>query len=332
MSAVTRYLGDAASRFGDGWNRFWYTPSHPLPVAILRIGAGTIAFWVILTFSFDLLRYFGPKGIIQLSMIERLFPSGVATRFSYLDYVRDSATLQVVHYLGLAILAANVLGLWSRATSILSLVVFLSYFHRGAILAGIGEPVIAMLLFYLCFAPTGDCLSADAWLRRRRAAKSNPAATAAGMSPCDADPKFTATIGVRLVQVHTTLIYFLMFCATLQYNAVWWNGTAVWWLIARPESSLLDLRGLYHYPYVINLWTSALILFYLAFAVLIWNRTARPLLIALSVPVWIGTAILTGLVPFSAAMFVCGLSFVSAEQWMTCCRTQPEPALPKSAV
>ncbi len=304
MSAVSRYLGTTARNFGDGWNRFWFTPSQPLPLAMLRIGAGSVAFWMILTFSFDLLRYFGPSGIVSVSMLERLYPSATSTRFSYLDFAPDSGSLQAMHYAGLAILAAFTLGLWTRITSVLSLVVFLAYFHRGPMLTSVGEPVVALLLFYLCFGPCGACLSIDAW--RRRAA--NP-------SLLVARPAYAATVSTRLIQVHTSLIYFLMFCATLQYNAVWWNGTAVWWLIARPESCLIDLRWLYQFPYVINIWTASLILFYLAFAVLIWNRAARPLLVAWSIPVWIGTAVLTGLVPFCVAMFCCGLSFVSAEQW-----------------
>ncbi|MBL9082351.1 MAG: hypothetical protein JNK76_11125 [Planctomycetales bacterium] len=327
MSTVTNYLSTTAARFGDGWNRFWYLPSHPLPAAVLRIGTGLIAFWMLLTLGFDLLRYFGPFGIVRVSMLEAIYPTDVSLRFSYLDFVQDSGTLQAVHYAGLAIVLAFTLGLWAPVTSILSLVVFLSYFHRGRMLTGVDEPVVAMLLFYLCFAPTGACLSLDAWLKRRRA----NSASATCSSLCDAAPTYTATIGLRLIQVHLALIYFMMFCATLQYNAVWWNGTAVWWLIARPESALVDLRWLYQYPYLINFWTTSLIFFYLAFALLIWNRHARPLLVAISAIVWTGTAILTGLIPFCAAMFVAGLAFISAEQWKSlgCCKA--EPAMPKAA-
>ncbi|MGC3966998.1 MAG: hypothetical protein QM775_06390 [Pirellulales bacterium] len=98
-----------------------------------------------------------------------------------------------------------------------------------------------------------------------------------------------------------------------------------------PESALVDLRWLHAYPYVINFWTTSLIFFYLAFALLIWNRTARPLLVTLSAVVWIGTALLTGLIPFCAAMFVGGLSFISAEQWLALRRGSAEPVMPKSA-
>ncbi|MGC3966999.1 MAG: hypothetical protein QM775_06395 [Pirellulales bacterium] len=226
MKTMTTYLGNAAARFGDGWNRFWFLPSHPLPVAILRIAVGLIAFWTLFNWSFDLLRYFGKAGIVRVSMLEAIYPTEFSTRLSYLDYIQDSSTLQVVHYLGLAVVAAFTLGLWSRVTSVLSLVVFLSYFHRGRMLTGVDEPVVAMLLFYLCFAPTGACLSLDAWRKRRRSAD-------AKASSCDASPTYSATIGVRLIQTHMAIIYFMMFCATLQYNAVWWNGTAVWWLIVR---------------------------------------------------------------------------------------------------
>ncbi|MCE9608068.1 MAG: hypothetical protein K8U03_24545 [Planctomycetia bacterium] len=317
MNAVFQYFNDACKRFGDGWNRFWFTPIDPLPLAVLRIGVGAIAFYLIALFSFDLIQFFGPGGILPTEAIKAIYPA--AWRFSYLDSAGppDVATLQALHYLGLAILAAYTVGLWTRFTSILSLIVFLAYFHRAPMLTSVGEPVIAMLMFYLCFGPAGARLSVDALLRRRRQAKT-PAQPVASRSALG-ERSFAAGIVVRLIQTHLALIYFLMFCATMQDNIIWWNGTAVWWLIARPESALLDLRWLSNYPYVINLWTTTIVTFYLLFAVLIWNRTARPLLVVLSAPFWLGIALISGVVPFCWAMFVGGLAFVSAEQWLSLC-------------
>lgn len=305
MSEQPGYFSTLVNRFGEGWNRFWFTPADPLPLGVIRIGTGLIALYLVATFGFDLRRFFDPEtGVLRLDTVLLIQQqSDRAARFSYLDYAPDGATLQVMHYVGLAVLAAFTVGWWTRITSILAWVVFLSYFHRGPMLTNIVEPVTAMLLMYLCLGPSGNALSVDTWLRRRR----NPKYVAG--------PTWGTGVVLRLLQVHVALIYFLMFCGKMQNNFVWWNGTAVWWLIARIDSTLIDLRWLADYPYLINLWTTSIIGFELAFSVLIWNRTARPLLLGLSAVVWTGTALITGLVPFCLAMFVAGLAFSSPETW-----------------
>lgn len=304
MSEQPGYFSTLVSRFGEGWNRFWFTPADPLPLGVVRVGVGLIALYVVVTFGFDLRRFFDPQtGLLPLETVKAVQEqTGRSVRFSYFDYATDALTLQMMHYAGVAVLASFTVGLWTRLTSILSVVVFLSYMHRGPMLLNVGEPVIAMLLFYLALGPCGAALSLDAKRRRKR-------------DPQTGSPSWGANVVLRLIQVHVALIYFLMFCGKTQNNFVWWNGMAVWWLIARPESALINLRWMADAPYLINLWTTGILAFELAFPVLIWNRTARPLILGLSAILWTGTFLITGLGPFCAAMFVAGLSFSSAETW-----------------
>ena len=51
-------------------------------------------------------------------------------------------------------------------------------------------------------------------------------------------------------------------------------------------------------------------LFEFAFPVLIWNRTARPMLIVLAALHWSMLALITSLVPFCVMMFIATLAFV----------------------
>jgi hypothetical protein len=95
-------------------------------------------------------------------------------------------------------------------------------------------------------------------------------------------------------------------------GAVWWTGTAVWWMAARSDSRLVDFTGLYQYPDLIAAWTHAIVVFELAFALLVWNRLARPLMLGLSIVMWTCMALLTGLVPFCLLMMAGNLAFISA--------------------
>ena len=53
----------------------------------------------------------------------------------------------------------------------------------------------------------------------------------------------------------------------------------MWWLIARPESRLVDFTWLHTTPKVIDFWTHAVVFFELTFPILIWIPLARPLLL-----------------------------------------------------
>jgi hypothetical protein len=197
------------------------------------------------------------------------------------------------------------IGLFTRVAAVLALVAVLSLIHRGPVLARPVDDIVAMLMFYLCLGPCGAALSLDAWWNRRR----NSAVGSGDLAP---QLSWIATVATRLIQVHVSVIYFAMAVAKLK-NPVWWGGTAVWGLLAKPESRLVDLAWLADPKmiYVLNAWTLTIVLFELCFAFLIWVKLARPLLLGLSLPIWIGTALLTGMTSWVLMMLVANLAFVS---------------------
>jgi hypothetical protein len=124
------------------------------------------------------------------------------------------------------------------------------------------------------------------------------------------------------MQVHLVLIYGAMLIAQLQ-GAAWWQGTAVWWLMARPDSRLVDLTGLSHmglaFEYLVNFLTHAIVLYELCFVFLIWNPLARPILLVLGVLMWTGLALIGGSVSFAVVMLVANLAFLTPQTLRNCC-------------
>lgn len=316
FAAIQNYFHTLAGRFGQGWNQFWFTPTDPLTLGVLRVLTGLLALYWVGTYSFDLDRFFGPQGMVSLEIVElaRGAPER-GWRFSYLDYLKTPEDLRAGHVAALVVLALFVFGCWTRVTSVLALAVVLSYFHRGPLVTSLVEPVLAFVIFYLCLGPAGAYCSVDRWWARRKA-RSRPAyERQAGAAP----PKsWAATVSVRLVQVHVTLVYVMMGLGKL-YGDVWWDGTAVWSLVAKPQSPLVDLTWLARHPYLVNAWTHAIVAFELGFAVLVWNRLARPLLLAVGLVMWCLLAPVTGLVTFSLMMAVANLAFVSPEALHAAC-------------
>lgn len=304
MNASQRgYLPELIDRFGQGWNRFWYAPAQAHTVCLLRILVGAIAFYLIASFGPDLELFFGSEGLLSVEDVVAIREGASRpVRWSYLDYLHSPTELWAGHVAGLVVLGCFTLGIASRATAVLATLVFLSYFHRAPMLTSEVDLVVAFLLLYLCVGPTGAHWSVDRWLATR---KQTPLARSSPLAPT-----LSANLCVRLIQVHASTVYLLMALGKLSYSDVWWDGTAVWWLLTRPESTVIDLHWLAGSAYLINAWTHAIVAFELAFAVLIWIPLARPVLIFLGAISWSLLAVLTGMAPFCLAMFAASLAFV----------------------
>jgi hypothetical protein len=308
-NAIQKYFDRLATAFGQGWNRFWFTPSDPLTVSVLRVIAGAAALFYVVAYSFDLIEWFGPNGWLPVETVQQVMETspgeGAAYQWSYLNRIESPGLLWTVHVIGIAVIALFTLGLFTRVTAVLALVVVLSYIHRAPVLAGQFEPVVAMLIFYLCLTPCGRYLSLD-----RRLGIGQPAPSDDGGQ----QRSWAATVGLRLIQVHVAGLYLMMGLAKLG-STTWWEGGAIWWLMAQSQSRVVDFTSLRNFLYLINAWTHAIVLFELSYGILIWNRLARPLLLAASVVMWTLTALVTGLVPFCLVMIATGAAFVPAEFW-----------------
>jgi hypothetical protein len=314
------YFRILSSRFGAGWTRFWFTPSDAIVLSLLRVLTAGVALWWYLSLLPDLQGWFGPNGMFSLEAAMEARNSSDAGGFaiSLLDYVSSPSQLWVVYFLGVAALGMMLLGLFSRVTTIASLVFVLSFIHRAPILSRPVDDILPMLMFYLCLGPSGANFSLDALMRRRKQAATKSAAS----SGREIVYSSAATVAIRLVQIHLAMIFGAMVIAQLQ-GAAWWQGTALWWLMARPDSRLVDLTGLSRmglaFEYLVNFFTHAIVLYELCFVFLIWNPLARPILLVLGAFVWAGLALVGGSVSFAVIMFVATLAFVSPQPLRNCC-------------
>ncbi len=304
IAAITNYFREFSEGLGHGWNRFWFTPREPWTLAVLRLLVGLLATYALITFTPDLVDWFESDGLLTVETIER-YRDINRVSFSYLDYLPSGGELLGVHFIGIAITLLFAVGFFTRITSILSLVVMLSYAHRAPMLIGEFEPVLFMLMFYLCLAPCGAVFSVDSWLASRR--KNHSALESVSRE------SVMATVATRLIQVHFAAVVGMMVLAKLR-GEVWWTGEAVWWLAARTESRLIDISGtLRGGELAYDAWTHAIVLFELLFPVLIWNRLARPLLLVAGAVLWTSLGVLSGNVAFAMVLIVASLAYISPD-------------------
>lgn len=327
MGGISDYLQALVVGFGRGWNRFWFAPGDASTLGAIRLATGVVALYLIGSFTPDLATYFGDQGLLPLETLRELeprepgqlqtFPAQIREslprphRFSYLDWLHSPLELHVAHAIGLIVLVLFTAGLFTRLTSVLALIVVLSYYHRAPILTGYAEPVLIFVLLYLCLGPAGRRWSLDRWLRERRA--NQPALSQSGRvsdaSAVQTDLSWTAALSLRLIQAHLTVLYAMMALGKLS-SSVWWNGSAIWLLVGRTESRLIDVSWLHAHPYFLSACGYAVLLWQVAFPILVWNRLARPLMLVLNAIMWLLLAPITGHVAGAAMMIVASLAFV----------------------
>lgn len=311
-TVVGDYLREVTERFGQAWNQFWFTPTDALILSVVRVCTGLIALYTVLTYTADLELLLGSDGLLAWDTVAEM--RGNYASFSYFAWLSTPTQVWIAHLAGLLVLVLFTVGLFTRVTTVLSLVVLLSYFQRSFLVTSEMEPVLTFVVFYLCFAPTGAYLSLDRFFAQRKSA-TEPSAVQQLSS------HWSVTVVTRLIQIHLTIVYVMMLLAQLNERP-WWDGTALWWILGRQESAMTDLTWLHVHPWVVNAWTHSFVLFEAAFATLAWNRLAAPLLVALSIPVWGLMAVATGLAPLAAMMIVAGLTFLAPSTLRTllgCC-------------
>lgn len=307
MSNIFSSLGSLAYNSwlrpaAQAWDRFWFTPSKPHTLALLRILGGGMLFYTHAVWTLGLNDFLGAKSWVVPAAADQL-GQGVDGRnftFSYLSYVDSPALLWPLHLAALVVFALLTVGLYTRVVAPLACFITLSYCHRltGA-LFGLDQ-VNVMIATYLAIAPSGAIFSLDRYLAQRRGA------------PLPANSHVMTTIAIRLIQIQMCVIYLFGGIGKMR-GELWWDGSAVWFAAANLEYQSLSLTWLVHQPWLIALLTHITVFWETFYPVLIWPRLTRPIFLGMAVAVHGGIALFLGMKTFGLAMIIGNLAFVPPE-------------------
>lgn len=296
---ITAYFRELYQGVVDGWNRFWFTPTDPATLGLIRIFAGSMLFYTHLVWSIDLNGFMGARGRFSHDLVDRMH-RGSDFAFSYLPiFDGNPPMLWLVHIIGLAVLLMFALGLWSKVTSVLAFIIAVSYVHRApGALFGLDQ-INVMLAMYLMLGGAGEAFSLDRWIEKRRYPMRDLPTTSTA-----------ANVSIRLIQLHMCVIY--LFAGTGKLlGDTWWEGTALWGAVANSEYQSLDMTWLASYPLLIALMTQVSLAWELSYSVLVWPRLTRPIVLALAIPLHLGIAMCMGMITFGLIMLVGNFAFVS---------------------
>jgi hypothetical protein len=294
---VTDYFRELGHATLAGWNRFWFAPSDPATLGLIRILAGAMLFYTHFVWSLDLESFFGPRGWISPEALGKL--DGRVGAWTYFDLIHSTTGLWVAHIAALVVLALLTIGLFSRVMSVLAFLITVAYANRVP-QAWFGlDDINALLAMYLMVGPCGAAYSLDRWLARRRAGES-----------CPTEPSTSANLAIRLMQVHMCLVYLFSAMGKLE-GETWWGGQAIWLSVANLEYQSLDMTWLANHRWLINAMTHFTVFWELSYCVFVWPRLSRPLVIGAAIVTHLGIAIALGMKTFGLVMLIGNAAFVS---------------------
>lgn len=349
---LSHWAGKATSSAWSGLSGFWFSPQCPLLLGALRVGVGGALLWMLLASAPLLGSWYGPEAWVGTEAANRLreetpfnpptrnwdgtpdrtkpyrpelnagpeaqaylerwgTPPGSAysrglAQFSPFFHIRSREGLYAFHAFAILVAVLFLLGLGGRLVCVAAWATALCYLHRVAAAQVGADTLLSVLLLYLAVGPSTQSLSLD-----RRFNLAPPPA-----------PSEAANIALRLVQVHFALICLASGASKLQGPA-WWNGTALWRLVANGELVTRDeaywglLRLLTQSRLVWELIGSVAgslftLLLQLGLPFLIWFRRWRWACIVAAVLWHTAAALVTGFLSFHLLMVLMVGSFLPA--------------------
>jgi hypothetical protein len=134
---------------GERMHRFWFRPISATGFGLMRIAFGMTTMLNLLLVR-DVLRFYGPEGILPRHMAKELLRQ--EWRFSLIDTVGAGGTLLLYLLLWTSLLFVT-LGIRTRLALLISLVLLYSFHEYGAILRDSGDMLSNTIGFILLLAP-----------------------------------------------------------------------------------------------------------------------------------------------------------------------------------
>jgi Vitamin K-dependent gamma-carboxylase len=310
LRAAGDYLVKLARSLARGWNDFWYTPADPGLLGLIRILTGMMLLYNHAIWGVVLDDFFGPYSWASRELAQKIFEDQYAFTFWWSVPPR---WIWLAYVLSMTVLFWFTIGLWTRFSSILAVVVVISFAHRvPEALFGL-DKINMMLTLYMAVGPSGKAFSVDRWLACRRTKDFSPP-----------EPSWGANFALRLIQIHMCIIYLFAGASKLQGTA-WWNGEAMWMVLGNLEYQSIDMTWLAWHPWAIELLSHLTVFWELTFCVLIWIPLLRPLVLFESLILHLGIGVCMGLWTFSLAMLIGCAAFLPPD--IVTRLTRPQDAL-----
>lgn len=201
------------------------------------------------------------------------------------------------------------LGWNTRASTIMTLLLWLSLYTANPFVGSGGDAILRMVLLYMCFTDSGGHWSLDERLRRRRGQVRQLMPT-----------WFTATLHnvAMILIVHQVVMVYVASSFWKVQSQVWRDGKAVYFPLQTDAYSPWQdlLHPLYASAPVIAGATYTAILVQMFFPVLLIYRPLRFVALVLITGMHLGIGLFMGIMYFSLVMIAVDMILVSDSSWL----------------
>ncbi|MDD7968721.1 HTTM domain-containing protein [Actinomycetospora lemnae] len=280
------------ARARAGWNRFWFAPQSTAPVEVIRIVFGVLATLWMVSLLPVLEPFFGDRGVITA----RDLPFGSWTMFSL---VLGTPAIWVLWVVGLLAAVALAVGFRTRLAALIVFVVMMSVTRSAPLAFNAGDALLRIVSFYVLLMPAGSAVSVDRWRSDRANLWSFPR---------------RAPWALRLAQIQLSVIYISTVWEKAG-GAHWRDGTAVSYAVRIGEVSRLPVPSFVTDSLVLaQLATYGTLAGELAVGVLVWNKVARPYVLAIGVLLHLSIELTLAVGFFSMTIVTLYLAFLPPER------------------
>jgi hypothetical protein len=250
--------------FREAWDRFFFTPQSPVPIALFRILFGVCVSTKVLLLHGDWLNWYGVHSWVSLSTMRVLEPGIRLNLFTVIP--QNDRWIAAFFWVCLASALLLTAGLWTRLSSVAVFLCLNSIDQRNIFILHGGDTFLRVAGFFLVFAPAGAAFSFDRLIRMRRGSQ-------------DTAIKPEAPWAQRMIQFELALMYFTSF---------WWKMKGHTWLSGTALDYVIHLHSIERFPLphwiqsttILRLGSWFTLALEFSLGVLIWWRPFRyPLLL-----------------------------------------------------
>lgn len=250
-------------RLYQAWERFFFAPVSPLPIAVFRILYSVCVLATLALLHSEWLQWFGVHAWVSRATSAQMEPGLRLNLFQIMPENNHWIALFFWIFFGFTVLL--LLGLWTRLSSIAVFLCLVSIQQRNLFITNGGDTFLRVTGFFLMFAPAGAMLSLDHWRKTRNGIA----------SPVPVSPPWAQ----RMIQIELALLYFISFLWKMKGNT-WRNGTALYYVLHLNAIQRFPIPAWLQQPFVLHAGTWFALLLEFSLGVLIWFRPLRyPLLL-----------------------------------------------------
>lgn len=306
-----------------GVDRFWFTPTNPLGLHVIRLLTGTLLLAWLLGYAGSYSQLLGRSGWFDETAYNealRLSAEDDAPIFWGRGLVaRSELGLTVQYWSSVGVIGLFAAGIATRITAPLTWLVVVAFTSNPVMSYG-GDALLLMLTLYLAAAYAlldlwGGGSPTTALLGSRSAAPQYWRSLAASGAA-----SVWANVVLRLIQIHTAVVVVMSGLDKLQ-DAEWWAGDALWYPMHPPfemtteqiqaildsqNEELLILYGLAAY---------ATLFWQINFPWLAWLKPTRWIAVTGAVVGCLGCWFVYRAPIFGPAILIGTLSFVPSTRW-----------------